>query len=69
MKSISSRRHGASVPRGLVFGVAASTVIARLGLRPAKSLKGQTLSVDIAATDRNGHRQLQPAARSIRVRP
>jgi hypothetical protein len=45
------------------------TVAATLGLRLAKSLKGQTFSVDIAATDRNGHRQLQPGARSIRVNP
>jgi hypothetical protein len=45
------------------------TVTARLGLRLARSLKGQTLSVDIAATDRKGHRQLQPGARSIRVNP
>ena len=42
---------------------------AKLGLRLARSLKGQTLSVDIAATDRNGHRQLQAAARSIRLNP
>jgi hypothetical protein len=45
------------------------TVTAELGLKIAKSLKGRTLSVDIAATDRKGHRQLQPAARSIRVNP
>jgi hypothetical protein len=45
------------------------TVTATLGLRLAKSLKGQTLSVDIAATDRKGHRQLQTAARSIRLNP
>ena len=45
------------------------TVTANLGLRLAKSLKGQTLSVDIAATDRKGHRQVQTAARSIRVNP
>ena len=42
---------------------------AELGLKVAKSQKGRTHSVDIAATDRNGHRQLQPAARSIRVNP
>ena len=45
------------------------TVTATLGLRLAKSLKGQTLSVDIEATDRKGHRQLQTAARSIRLNP
>ena len=45
------------------------TVTARLGLKVAKSLKGHTLSVDIAATDRAGQRQLEPAARSIRINP
>jgi len=45
------------------------TVTATLGVRLAKSLKGQTLTVDIAATDRKGHRQLQTAARSIRLNP
>ena len=42
---------------------------AKLGLKVAKSLKGHTLSVDIAATDRHGKRQLEPAARSIRINP
>ena len=42
---------------------------AELALRAAKSLKEQTVSVDIAATDRNDDRQLQPDARSVRVNP
>ena len=45
------------------------TVTAKLGLKVAKSLKGHTLSIDIAATDRDGKRQVEPAARSIRVNP
>ena len=45
------------------------TVTATLGLKVAKSLKGHTLSIDIAATDRDGKRQVEPAARSIRVNP
>src|SRR3954452_24450711 len=45
------------------------TVAAKLGIKVAKSLKGHTLSIDIAATDRDGKRQVEPAARSIRVNP
>ena len=45
------------------------TVTAKLGLKVAKSLKGHTLSIDIAATDRDGTRQVEPAARSFRVNP
>ena len=55
--------------RATKIGHHGKTVTAKLGLRLARSLKGQTLSVDIAATDRKGHRQLQPGARSIRVNP
>jgi hypothetical protein len=61
--AVSLDRHATTV------GHHGKTVTAKLGLRLATSLKGQTLSVDIAATDRKGHRQLQPAARSIRVHP
>jgi hypothetical protein len=35
------------------------TVTAELGLKVAKSLKGHTLSIDIAATDRDGKRQVE----------
>jgi hypothetical protein len=45
------------------------TVTAKLAFEVAKSLEGQTLSVDIAATDRDGKRQVETAARSIRVNP
>ena len=45
------------------------SVTATLGLKVATSLKGHTLSIDIAATDRDGKRQVEPAARSIRVNP
>ena len=45
------------------------TVTARLAFEVAKSLEGRTLSVDIAATDRDGKRQVETAARSIRVNP
>jgi hypothetical protein len=53
--------------RATKIGHHGKTVTAQLGLKVARSLKGHTLSIDIAATDRHGHRQLQPAARSIRV--
>ena len=45
------------------------TVTAKLGLKVAKSLKGHTLSIDIAATDRDGKRQVEPAARSSASTP
>jgi hypothetical protein len=59
-----------SIDRGATrIGHHGKTVSAELGLKVAKSLKGHTLSVDIAATDSDGHRQLQPGARSIRINP
>src|SRR6185369_6406260 len=39
------------------IGHEGKTVSAALGLRFAKGLEGQVLSVDIAATDHNGHTQ------------
>jgi Ca2+-binding RTX toxin-like protein len=44
------------------------TVTAKLGFTAAKSLKGHTLSVDIAATDKAGKTQTENAARSIALR-
>ena len=44
------------------------TVTAKLGFKAAKSLKGRTLSVDIAATDQAGKTQTENAARSIALR-
>jgi hypothetical protein len=44
------------------------TVTAKLGFKVAKSLKGRTLSVDIAATDKAGKTQTENAARSIALR-
>ena len=44
------------------------TVTAKLGFKAAKSLKGRTLSVDIAATDKAGKTQTENAARSIALR-
>lgn len=38
------------------------TVTARLALRPPKSLADHQLRVDVEATDRRGHRQLEPSA-------
>jgi hypothetical protein len=59
-----------AIDRGATkIGHHGKTVTAELGLKVAKSLKGHTLSIDVAATDRNGHRQLQPGARSIRINP
>jgi hypothetical protein len=45
------------------------TVTAKLAFKVAQSLRGRTLSVDIAATDRDGKRQVETAARSIRINP
>lgn len=43
------------------------TVTARLAFRLARSLAGQNLRVAVQATDRHGHKQLEPDAGSIRV--
>jgi hypothetical protein len=43
------------------------TVTARLALRLPKALAGTNLSVDVAATDAQRRRQIQPAASLIRV--
>ena len=51
------------------IGRRGKTVTAKLAFKVAKSLAGQTLSVDIAATDKDGKRQVATAARSIRVNP
>jgi len=51
---------------GARIGHRGKTVTATLGLKFAKALHGKTLSIDIAATDKQGHRQVEPAARSAR---
>lgn len=43
------------------------TVTARLAVRLPRSLASHGVRVDVQATDRNGHRQLQPDAGFIRV--
>ena len=67
--AVSAKGSVSLAKRATKIGHHGKTVTAKLGLRLAESLKGQTLSVDIAATDRKGHRQLQTAARSIRLNP
>ncbi len=42
-------------------------VTAKLALRLPKSLAGETLSVDVAATDAKGRTQVEPAAALITV--
>jgi len=59
----------ALVKNATKIGHHGKTVTAELALKVAQSLKGHTLSIDIAATDRHGKRQVQTAARSIRVNP
>src|SRR3954451_2247561 len=59
----------AVVKNATKIGHHGKTVTAELALKVAQSLKGHTLSIDIAATDRHGKRQVQTAARSIRVNP
>jgi hypothetical protein len=44
------------------------TVTAKLAVRPAKSLAGERLRLDVQATDRRGRTQLEPAAGTIAVR-
>jgi len=44
-----------------------TTVNARLALQLDRSLAGQTLDVDVEATDRRGRRQLERDAGRIRV--
>ena len=44
-----------------------TTVTARLALRLPRSLAGQKLRLAVQATDRHGHRQLEPDAGAIRV--
>jgi hypothetical protein len=44
------------------------TVTARLRLRASQSLAGQTLRVAVQATDRDGRKQLEPAAGVIKVK-
>jgi hypothetical protein len=60
--------HGAlKLARGSKMGHKGSTVNAKLALRLPKSLAGQTLSVDVAATDDKGRTQVEPAAALITV--
>ena len=54
--------------RTSTIGHHGKTVTAKLGFKAAKSLKGRTLSVDIAATDKAGKTQTENAARSIALR-
>jgi hypothetical protein len=49
------------------IGHRGKTVTAKLGFKVTKSLKGRTLSVDIAATDKAGKTQTETAARAIRL--
>ena len=44
------------------------TVTAKLALRLPRSLAGQNLRLAVEATDRDGHRQVEPDAGAIRVR-
>jgi hypothetical protein len=43
------------------------TVTAKLALRLSKSLAGRYLRIAVQATDRHGHKQLEPDAGTIRV--
>ena len=43
------------------------TVTARLSIRLAKRLAGQTLALEVEATDTRGRRQLERGAGTIRV--
>ncbi len=42
-------------------------ITAKLAMRLPKSLAGEDLSVDVQATDKHGHKQLEPDAGAIRV--
>ena len=44
------------------------TVTAKLAFRLPKSLAGEDLRVDVQATDKHGHKQLEPSAGLIQVR-
>ncbi|WP_053226627.1 hypothetical protein [Solirubrobacter soli] len=59
---------GAIAATRSTIGHHGKTVTAKLGFKAAKSLKGHTLSVDIAATDKAGRTQTENAARSIALR-
>jgi hypothetical protein len=43
------------------------TVTAELAMRLPQSLAGQNLSIEVVATDRDGHRQSEPLAGHIRL--
>jgi hypothetical protein len=53
--------------RGATLSHRGKTVTAKLGLRPASALSGKTLRLAVEATDRNGRRQLESNAGSLKV--
>ena len=60
--------HGAiTLARGSKMGHEGKAVWAKVALRMPKSLAGETLTVDVAATDGKGRTQVEPAAAVIAV--
>jgi hypothetical protein len=63
------RGHGAAklIARDSKLSHRGKTVAARLAVRLNRSLAGRNLRVEVRATDRRGHMQLEPNAGVIRV--